>query len=397
METKILKNYNLCEFQEMELKGTEKEIEESIKIKKLIAAQIKNFNFYGLNSDSELIMKQFPEKIDLNYETDTPKKETNHPTYEAIVRELLGDIYYLMDSRFTQLLVNRLVCLVCETKITAKDFKKFYETTYQIIREILLNREYDYQPTGFKLIQQNLCTIEAHGDQMPDFWENYSILTRIQALKEEYTEEYKGILESKLWKYLIDSRTKTPEDIFKDIVSGEIFLKKLKEETVRPENFNGCEIKVQYDIYHEEIRLEGEKHRDFIDIAKANKFYWSYPIWWRDFFTDYTGTMEDRTAGVISDLLEAGFEITCNDSEIVKKALKKDFVKETPYWVYYTNGEFRVTIGNNYNNLKRLKYLQYRGMSEFEVVSPKKIPEFLDEYDYYKITELAQKELSKIK
>lgn len=62
METKILKNYNLCEFQEMELKGTEKEIEESIKIKKLIAAKIKNFNFYGLNSDSELIMKQIHQK-----------------------------------------------------------------------------------------------------------------------------------------------------------------------------------------------------------------------------------------------------------------------------------------------------------------------------------------------
>lgn len=394
METKILKNYNLGEFRKMKFEGTDEGTLESMKAKETIEIYLRG----GLNSNSDLIMTQFPETIDLNYGTNTQKKETNPPTYETIARELLGDIYYLMDSRFTQLLINRLVCLMFDAKITEKDFKKFYETTYQTIHDNLLKTSYNYKPNEFSIIQDDLYTIELGSDEMVDFWESYSILKRIQDLKEKYTEENKKILESDWWQYLVASRTKNPEDIAKDIASGKIFLETEKKETITPENFNEDMIKVEYDIYHNEIRLEGRKNQDFIDIAKANSFYWDYPIpvWKRTFFTDYTGTIEDRAAEIISKLLEAGFGIICNNSKVVKKALEKDFEEETPYWVYYRNGGFRATIGDNYHSLKKIKYLKYiPGVVVFEILLPEKIPEFLKEYEY-KITESAQKELDKI-
>lgn len=82
------------------------------------------------------------------------------------------------------------------------------------------------------------------------------------------------------------------------------------------------------------VQVYYPKDDTFRAIVKANGFTWnSAEVCWEKKITQYTGNVKDRAADIASQLLTAGFSVSCADDDVRHMAVSGEFEPECRRWV----------------------------------------------------------------
>lgn len=257
-------------------------------------------------------------------------------------------------------------------------------------------------------MEKDLELSELEGSEKQVRWARelrYKFLRDLKTYRNEMVslEDVNSITQAKFW---IDHRDEGTYDIARNIsdeckkveyLNSDVAKEAISEMTMRPAT-QEREGTVEIKIVENTVEAFFKKDESFRKIVKSHGFTWNPDAKrWEKKCSEYTGTIADRAAELINELLNDGFAVICSDEIIRNKALKADFTLETHKWVKYKKSVGFIIVWDRYkedfySKAKALPEAKWKSSERGMVIPSRNFLEVLDfaEINHFSISKAAQ-------